>query len=159
MRQIASRAGVAPGAAYRHFDSQEELFIAVITNLFSDLETCLAEAAEKSTGLRDTVRNVALRYVRWGIENPGGYQLLFETTDDDELLQEGHRPGLEMLDDFARLFSVKESLRPKESQRILQAWISLHGFVSLRIHKTGMPWKNTIEQDVDGLLKAIFRPF
>jgi AcrR family transcriptional regulator len=159
MRQIAAAAGVTPGAAYRHFSSQEELFIAVVSHLFADLESTLTQAADSSTGLRDTVRRVSLSYVNWGLHNPGGYQLLFETTDDDELLKEGHRPGLHLLDHFAHLLVSGGQPKPKNAEKAIQAWVSLHGLVSLRIHKTGMPWTTTAEHDVDAILKAIFRPF
>lgn len=158
MRQIASAAGVAPGAAYRHFSSQEELFIAVISELFADLEATLSAAIQQSRGLRSQVRNIAQSYVSWGLENPGGYQLLFETTDKEGFPETEQRPGLHLLDQFAGLLPGKLGQNSKQTQKITLVWISLHGLISLRIHKTGMPWPNTVEQDVDLILKAILKP-
>lgn len=158
MRHIASAAGVAPGAAYRHFASQEELFISVVSRLFEDLEHALSEAAQESRGIRKAVRNVAQRYVAWGLENPGGYQLMFETTDDEDILSMGERPGLNLLDQFAHILPGKGASKPKQVQKVTQLWISLHGLVSLRIHKAGMPWANSVEQEVDDLIKVFLKP-
>jgi AcrR family transcriptional regulator len=158
MREIAAAAGVAPGAAYRHFDSQDDLFFAVISHLFTDLQSHLLDAAKDSKGLRQTARSVAHAYVSWGLNNPGGYQLIFEVTDDEELLKSGKRPGLSMLEEIEQMISPRLRLPKKGAARVTALWIALHGLVSLRIHKTGMPWQTSIEQDVDTLLKALLRP-
>ena len=158
MRDIATAAGVAPGAAYRHFKSQEDLFIAVIAGLFADLEDRIDAAAAGSKNLRDTVRNISLAYVAWGIENSGGYQLLFEVTDDEEFVKQDQRPGLHLLEKFASLIAAKSRLLPKQNEKAMLLWVALHGLVSLRIHKTGMNWPTTIEQDVDFYLKTLLRP-
>jgi AcrR family transcriptional regulator len=158
MRDIATAAGVAPGAAYRHFKSQEDLFIAVIAGLFADLEDRIDAAAAGSKNLRDTARNISLAYVAWGIENSGGYQLLFEVTDDEEFVKQDQRPGLHLLEKFASLIAAKSRLLPKQNEKAMLLWVAMHGLVSLRIHKTGMNWPNTIEQDVDLYLKTLLKP-
>ena len=158
MRDIASAAGVAPGAAYRHFESQDDLFIAVIAGLFADLEDRLTFAAEGSKSLRDAVRNISLAYVTWALENPGGYQLLFEVTDDEELLKEGHRPGSHLIEKIGSLIASKSRLVPKRNEKVTLLWVALHGLVSLRIHKIGMQWPASIEEDVELLVNALLKP-
>ena len=106
MRDIATAAGVAPGAAYRHFKSQDELFIAVVASLFADLENRLDEAAAGSKNLRDKVRGIAMAYVAWGMENSGGYQLLFEVTDGEEFVKQDQRPGLHLIDKLGSLIET-----------------------------------------------------
>jgi AcrR family transcriptional regulator len=158
MRDIAKAAGVSPGAAYRHFASQDELFFAVIEELFADLEIHLQEAASEAKGFRATAHKVAKAYVAWGLENPGGYQLIFEETDDLELLKAGRRPGLQIIDQIGSMLAPKFRLPKRAVSKVTLIWMALHGLVSLRIHKLGMPWKSTIDQDVDDLLKALLRP-
>lgn len=158
MREIASAAGVAPGAAYRHFASQDELFMAVITHLFASLEAALVEAAESSQGLRATVRNVALGYVEWGMQNPGGYQLLFETTDDEEILRLGQRPGSDLIEKMATRIAPRGKPKPVHIEKIALLAAGLHGLVSLRIHKKGAYWTQPVDGTVDALIRAIFRP-
>lgn len=158
MREIATAAGVAPGAAYRHFKSQEDLFIAVIAGLFADLEDRIDAAAAGSKNLSDSARNIALAYVAWAMENPGGYQLLFEVTDDEEFVKQDQRPGLHLLEKLGSVIETKSRLIPDRNEKARLLWVALHGLVSLRIHKTGMNWPNTIEQDVDLYLKALLTP-
>jgi Tetracyclin repressor-like, C-terminal domain/Bacterial regulatory proteins, tetR family len=98
MREIAVSAGVSPGAAYRHFSSQEELFLNVVEHVFGHLESALTATLDLSQGVEVGLRRIAHAYVQWGLEHPGGYQLLFETTDDVKLLAAGQRPGLHLID-------------------------------------------------------------
>lgn len=151
MREIAVSAGVSLGAAYRHFESQEDLFFAVISSLFEDLEGHLNSAQESSKNRRDALGAIATAYVLWGLNNPGGYQLLFETTDDPKLLERGLRPGLQLIE---RLATIIGGNKPsKENQiRVLSLWTSLHGLVSLRNHKLGMDWPNSPESEVREIL-------
>lgn len=156
MREIAASAGVSLGAAYRHFESQEDLFFAVITSLFEDLEVHLDSARESAKNRRDAIGAMATAYVLWGINNPGGYQLLFETTDDPKLLERGLRPGLQLIEQLSsRVGGSKPS--EKNQIRLLGLWTSLHGLVSLRNHKLGMEWPNSPEAEVREILGRHFR--
>ena len=152
MREIATRAGVATGAAYRHFSAQHELELAVVAHLFGELETFLAHSTGREKDATGTIRAMAHAYVSWGIANPGGYQLLFETTDDDDLLAQKERPGLHLLEPLAVLLAhATQSHAPLIDEATL-LWVSLHGMVSLRSHKTGMTWPASVEADVDKIV-------
>jgi AcrR family transcriptional regulator len=157
MREIAATAGVSLGAAYRHFKSQEDLFFEVITSLFEDLEWHIDDARSSAKNKRDGIEAVATAYVMWGLNNPGGYQLLFETTDDPKLLERGLRPGLHMVDNLSKVVSGTKKISIKDQQNVLSLWVSLHGLVSLRIHKIGMQWPNTAESEVHTILKMHMR--
>ena len=153
MREIASSAGVSLGAAYRHFDSQEDLFFAVITSLFEDLEFHIKNAAASAKNRKDAIGAIATSYVVWGLSNPGGYQLLFETTDDPKLLERGIRPGFHLVENITKIVAGGNKASQKDQQRVLQLWTSLHGLVSLRNHKLGMEWSNTAESEVRNILR------
>ena len=155
MRQIATAAGVAPGAAYRHFDSQDDLFLAVVAKLFSDLEAALTKALEGVSDPTESVRRFAHAFVVWGLENSGGYQLLFEQTDGNEVVVSTARPGLHMIDRMAVMVAGSPAPTQLHLQKATLIWVAMHGVVSLRMHKTGMPWPNTIDGDVDHLLDAL----
>lgn len=155
MRQIAGAAGVAPGAAYRHFESQDDLFLAVVAKLFSDLEAALTKAIEGVSDPTESVRRFAHAFVIWGLENSGGYQLLFEQTDGNEVVVNTARPGLHMIDRMAAMVAGNPAPSQLHLRKATLIWVAMHGVVSLRMHKTGMPWPNTIEGDVDHLLDAL----
>lgn len=152
MREISTSAGVSVGAAYRHFESQEDLFFAVVTSLFEDLESHIQDAAASARNRRDAIGAMATAYVMWGLSNPGGYQLLFETTDDPKLLERGLRPGLHLIEKFASSLSSAKKPSERSQLRVLSIWASLHGLVSLRNHKLGMQWPNTPEAEVQAIL-------
>lgn len=153
MRALATGAGVAPGAAYRHFDSQEDLFLDVILHLFTAMENALKIASAKVKSPADKAAAMAHAYVEWGIANAGAYQLILETTDEEAVLESGQRAGLHLIDELSALLSETGEPTPESTNNAIQLWTSLHGVVSLRNHKTGMPWTNTVKEQVDDLLK------
>jgi AcrR family transcriptional regulator len=152
MREIALSAGVSLGAAYRHFESQEDLFFAVVTTLFEDLERHMESANSSARSRRDAIGSIASAYVLWGLNNPGGYQLLFETTDDPKLLEKGLRPGLYLVENLSAIIGGGKKASAKDHQKLLRLWASLHGLVSLRNHKHGMEWPTTPEAEVRNIL-------
>lgn len=157
MREISQRAGVAPGAAYRHFDSQLELVLAVVAELFARLEQALLSAAEERDDADGKIRAISLAYVQWGITNPGCYQLLFETTDDPVSYQEANRPGLDLIQQLALLVAQHSGSEQPQVEQATQLWVYMHGVVTLRTHKTGMPWQVTPEDDVNRFVDLILK--
>lgn len=154
MRALAGAAGVAPGAAYRHFKSQDELFLAVVLRLFTDLERDLQVATANVDSPRQKVAAMAHAYVNWGTRNHGAYQLILETTDSEAVLASGQRAGLHLIVNLSALISESGEPTAESTNKATQLWTSLHGIVSLRNHKTGMPWVNTKEEQVDDLLSS-----
>ena len=152
MREIATEAGVAPGAAYRHFSSQAELLVAVATELFDRLGSALAVVNRVDESPARVIRGLAHAYVNWGVANPGGYQLLFNTPDDADALAREQRPGMHLIEDLAKLLGhcVDTDLPDPTSASML--WVHLHGLVSLRIHKTGMNWPASVELQINQIV-------
>lgn len=155
MRALATGAGVAPGAAYRHFDSQVKLFLEVILHLFTEMEGALKIAAAKVSSPAEKAAAMAHAYVEWGISNAGAYQLILETTDEEAVLESDQRAGLHLIGELSALLSETGEPTPESTHKAILLWTSLHGIVSLRNHKTGMPWMNTAEEQVDDLLNSI----
>jgi AcrR family transcriptional regulator len=153
MRDLASGAGVAPGAAYRHFDSQEELFLTVILYLFTEMEGALKRAVSKLESSEGKAAAMAHAYVEWGTSNAGAYQLILETTDEKTVLESGQRAGLHLIAELSALLTETGEPTQASTKKAIQLWTALHGIVSLRNHKTGMPWTNTAAEQVDDLLK------
>jgi AcrR family transcriptional regulator len=153
MRDLASRAGVAPGAAYRHFESQEDLFLTVILHLFTELETALKTAVSEVRSNAGKVAAMAHAYVEWGTANAGAYQLILETTDEKTVLESDQRAGMHLIGELAALLSETGESTQESTNKAVQLWTALHGIVSLRNHKTGMSWSSTAAEQVDDFLK------
>lgn len=155
MRELAKGAGVTPGAAYRHFKSQDELFLSVIDRLFSDLENAMDQAIDRNNSASEQIASMVQAYVKWGISYPGAYQLMFETTDDEKLLSSGQRPGINILVKLSNLFSGAGYSSHDSLLRVDRLWTSLHGLVSLRNHKLGMQWQVSIDDQIKNLLNSV----
>lgn len=138
LRAIARDVGIAPSAVYLHFGSVAEIVDAVVAEGFAELR------AQVDTG-GDDLGDRAAAYVRWAIENPGRYQLLFESADRLGSMAPGApRPGWEMIDDLAAI--VGRTTRVDDPGATAVAiWTALHGVASLRIHKPDLVWPESAE--------------
>src|ERR1700729_3361344 len=77
VREAARRAGVSPGAPFRHFDSRAALMTAVAEEaqrrFRAEIEAALKEPA------RDPLkrfRAFGLAYLRWAMQNPAHFEII-----------------------------------------------------------------------------------
>lgn len=156
LRAIARRVGVSPSGVYLHFASQEDLIAAVIESEYQHLRVALMDADRPSAAPLERLAAMARTYVAWGIEHPGAYQLLFESAD----ALPGGSPvigtGNLLMEVVTSLIRAHEPITPARARRAaLRIWISLHGIVSLRIHKPHASWETTAARDADALVQSI----
>lgn len=81
IRSAAKAAGLSPAAPYRHFEHGAPELLAVIAESgFRDMIVELQRASEssKSSG-RERIIDVALAYIRFGVERPDLYRALFSS--------------------------------------------------------------------------------
>jgi AcrR family transcriptional regulator len=149
LRAVARRAGVSAPSVYLHFDDREGLIQGVVERRFRDLIRYVQEgSAAGASGADDPVgalRGGTRGYVRFGIENPGHYRVLFDT---DTLVE----PFDEAAGDAAReaFGSLVEAIgrcqraglaRPGDTYaRATATWSAMHGMVLLRLAKPHFDW-------------------
>jgi AcrR family transcriptional regulator len=113
VREAARRAGVSPGAPFRHFASRNALLTAVAEEaqrrFRAEIETALADAPADDPLKR--FRAFGLAYLRWALRNPAHFEIIstgrhFDhassaalTRDNDELIA---MTGRILADAFAR---------------------------------------------------------
>ena len=156
LRAVAKSVGVSPAAVYRHFESVADLVDAVLVVQSDALRQAL-RAGELDDSPLPTLVEMGLRYVHWGLANPGAYQFLFESAE-----RTGHRggvgtPGWDMIESFAALLAA--GLRTDESTAdvvAIRSWSALHGVTSLRLHKPTVEWPTTVEEEVAAIAAALF---
>jgi len=72
MRRVAQRCGMSPGAPYRHFVDRTELGLEVFRYIRKSWEAVIRKVAEDAKGgLRSTLEDVSVAYVRFLCDNPG----------------------------------------------------------------------------------------
>ena len=150
LRAVAKEADIAPPSVYLHFADKTSLILAVLDKLFTQLAAARDEAerdaAEAGGNAWDRLLARSLAYVRFGLERPGHYKVLYEgraipRLDDPRLAALGQP----MLDRTAELLrDVRRECRAKQTgdaERLaLLLWAGLHGVVSLQINKPTVNW-------------------
>jgi AcrR family transcriptional regulator len=82
MREVGSRAGLSRSALYRHFENKESLLAAIVVENFIVLGEKINELQETGRVSKALLIEVFLLYYNFGLENPGYYQLMFNTKWD-----------------------------------------------------------------------------
>jgi AcrR family transcriptional regulator len=145
IRTVAEAVGVTAPSIYLHFADKTELIFAICERYFDELDRVTNEAAR---GSEDPVESIQLRgraYIRFGLENPEPYRVIFmrKPTDTplpwqaekivtssafDTLLQDVTRAiGAGRVEGDPMLVSIS-------------LWSAVHGITSLLISKPGFPW-------------------
>ncbi len=158
LRGIARAVGITAPAIYAHFSTKEALLAAIVERRFAGLADTLAGAASSADEPRAVVRARARAYVRFGLEHPGIYAVLFGPAADHLGLAYSGSPGERV---FALLLDpVAELMTPRGDDPLARAadlWAALHGVVALRSTQTGFPWGDLdpqVDRVVDRLLAS-----
>lgn len=78
VREVAKRAGVSPGAPFRHFASKTALMTAVAEQAMSRFRSEITKAVE-NVATDDPIERfaaVGIAYLRWAIRNPTHFQII-----------------------------------------------------------------------------------
>lgn len=150
LRSIAREVGVSPSGVYLHFASQDDLIAAVIESQYDELRTALAATDRIGAAPRARLLAMARTYVAWGIEHPGAYQLLFESADALPGGSAAVGTGDDLMEGVAALVRAHSGLSAAKARvTAMRIWVSLHGLVSLRIHKPHASWETSAAKDAE----------
>jgi AcrR family transcriptional regulator len=126
LRELARAAGVSHAAPAHHFTDRRGLFTALATEGFG----LLAAALE---GARPDFINAALAYVRFALDHPGHYAVMFDKSlyDDADpgLVAAEAAAGEELTHGVATISDAKAKADPAAAA--LAAWSLVHGFSML----------------------------
>jgi AcrR family transcriptional regulator len=126
LRGLARGAGVSHAAPAHHFTDRRGLFTALATEGFVLLAAAL-------TGARGDFAGAAVAYVRFAIEHPGHYQVMFNRAlldvTDAALAAAEAAAGAELARGVSTLRDPNAVSDPAGAQ--LAAWSLVHGFATL----------------------------
>lgn len=136
LRELARAAGVSHAAPAHHFTDRRGLFTALAAEGWRKLATAL-------DGARPEFIDAAKAYVRFALENPGHYAVMFDRSlvdpDNQELIAAQDAAGAELVRGVGTLDDARAENDPRAAQ--LAAWSLVHGFSLL--------WLNGNISDID----------
>lgn len=166
LRSVAKMAKIAAPSVYIHFADRNALLLAVLEKLFAEQVAIRAaaemNAAKAGGGAWERLLARSLAVVRFGVEHPGHYKVLFEgrvvpRLDDPNVANFG-RPLLERSVELIREIPSQSGRVSDDPERLsLLLWSGLHGVISLRINKPALEWPSATEL-ADQITRAIIRP-
>ena len=136
LRAVARAAGVSEAAPYRHFANRRELVGAVAAEGFRRMQEAMMAAMQK--GGREGLRGVATAYVRFALENPAEYRVMFgpevAKTDDLPELRDTGRGVLDFVAHGMAALQQAGLIGPGDPQLMaVVTWAQLHGLVMLAL--------------------------
>ena len=152
LRAVAAAAGVSPMAVYNHFDDKADLMVAAVEHCWDEFQQALAEAYLAAATPFDQLRDAGGAYVRFALEHPGKYRVLF--SDPADLPERPEPVGLSAFDQLIGV--VAEILTARDDDRdptfvAVQVHTWIHGIVTLLgCHPEG-PWP-AVEELLDDLV-------
>jgi AcrR family transcriptional regulator len=147
IRAVAAAVGVSPPSVYLHFADKDELIFAVCQSLFAQLTAALEAAVAGIDDPFDSCKARATAYVRFGLEHPEHYRVLFMHPPQHH--PEGFGPEeIKASAAFESLVAEMEAMMATGLLRegldpymlAIEAWTSVHGITSLVISHPDFPW-------------------
>ncbi len=165
VREAARRAGVSPGAPFRHFPSRDALMTAVAEEaqqrFRAEIDAALADVPASDPLAR--FRRIGLAYLRWAMRNPAHFEIISSGRYFD------HERAAGVSRDNAQLIEMTETvlaeayaqgqLRSSDLKRVQIAGRALvYGFARMNIDGHFPRW-GIAEAEAEGTAEAILDLF
>jgi AcrR family transcriptional regulator len=147
IRAIAEAVGVTPPSIYLHFVDKDELIRAVSERSFAAFDDVVEGAGATTDDPLDALRVRAQAYVRFGLDNPEQYRILFMRKPGsvgpgvDLATMPGSQAFQHVVDAVARAIdagALRADLDPFLAATGL--WSAVHGITSLLVSFPEFPW-------------------
>ncbi len=166
LRSVAKMAKIAAPSVYIHFADRNVLLLAVLEKLFAEQVAIRAaaetDAAKAGGGAWERLLARSVASVRFGLEHPGHYKVLFEgrvvpRLNDPRIASFG-RPLLVRSIELIREIPSQPGRVSDDPERLsLLLWSGLHGVISLRINKPTLDWPPATEL-AEQITRTIIQP-
>jgi AcrR family transcriptional regulator len=161
IRAIADAVGVTPPSIYLHFADKDALVNAVCERHFRELDRVSAEATEGITDPVAALRAMGTAYVRFGVEHPEEYRILFMSRHTDAP-SAAYLERLKGLSGFEHLVAAVQRCMDAGTFAAGDAfavactlWAAVHGITSLLIAKPNFPWPtNFVDRGIESLCRG-----
>jgi AcrR family transcriptional regulator len=167
LREVARRAGVSHNAPYNHFASKRDLLAAVALAGHELLRTRMIASVAGIKDAEAAMIKIALVYVKFGLDNPAHYRLMFSTE-----LSKGGRPiavvdagkqTRKVLEDAIRrgarsgVFTASLMKNDALQVAVIATWAAMHGLTMLALDGVPAVSNRAVEQLADKVARIISR--
>ncbi|PAY06464.1 TetR family transcriptional regulator [Bradyrhizobium sp. UFLA03-84] len=129
VRRLADEIEYSQPVLYSHFANRDAIVAAVAVDGFQELRAVLLEAASKSKGRRNALKNVATAYLTFALGRPALYDAMFILPTDLRFAEAGTRPELRAA--FEALAAVVAPFCDDAALATETFWAALHGLAAL----------------------------
>lgn len=165
VREAARRAGVSPGAPFRHFPSRNDLMSAVAEEAQRRFRVSIA-AAIAGTSADDPLarfRAFGMAYMRWAMTNPAHFEVIssgkYFSHDQSEALREDNDELIAMTEQLLMDALAQGQLRSSDLRVIKIAGRALvYGFARMKIDGHFPRW-GVADAEADQMAEAIITLF
>jgi AcrR family transcriptional regulator len=139
VRAVARAVGCTPGALYLHFRDRQQLLFAVCERYFTDLDARIADAVGGADDPIECLRHGGAAYVRWGVENPEPYRMIFMGRGDDAVGSAGATAFAHLVETAQRAIDTGR-VAPQDAVLVATGlWSVVHGITSLAVSTPHVP--------------------
>ncbi|WP_456669696.1 TetR/AcrR family transcriptional regulator [Bradyrhizobium sp. USDA 3240] len=164
LRAVAKQAGIAAPSVYPHFADRDALLLAVLQKLFDELVELRTKAEEAAgSGAWERLRAGVFATVRFGLERPGHYKMLYEGRvisglSDPKAATFGRAIQIRVVALIKDILAATPGREAEDAERLsLLLWAATHGVISLQINKPTLRWPKATAL-VEELMRALLRP-
>lgn len=144
LREVARRAGVSHNAPYNHFSHKKDLMTAAALVGHELLRQEIASALTATKDPCDAIFKAGFAYVRFGLQNPALYQLMFTASQSgvdwrpEVVLAEGDKTRALVEEVICRgaaegAFARSLTVKANAQAACLFAWSTAHGFTMIAL--------------------------
>lgn len=172
MRRVADEIEYSPTTIYLHFKDKDALIRELCRLDMMSLMQAIQNAADEPEPL-ERLRKTGMAYVKFGIEYPNHFRLMFMSNrlhEVEQLAEMGH--GNPETDAYLLLLNTfeeaiaKQLLAPEFTDPHLLAqvfWAGTHGVVAIHINLYGDPWiewrsvEETAKMTINAMIRGVQR--
>ncbi|RAK63092.1 TetR/AcrR family transcriptional regulator [Phenylobacterium kunshanense] len=165
IRKIADEVGVSSTALYMHFADKAGILHEIVGGALSQLLASNTEIAGKPLDAVVRTRMMLDAYMRWGLEHPNAYQLVYcsrgpvSSDPTPERTSDLSSQCYEAFSGVVREVAASGRLRTGSADSAAQAlWMACHGVVALIISRPTFEWTDHEELmriTLDGMLHGL----
>ncbi|WP_437577787.1 TetR/AcrR family transcriptional regulator [Sorangium sp. So ce887] len=161
MRQVAERIGYSATTIYRYYEDKDDLLFAIVHEGFTEFQRALVAAAESTADPIGRIEALGAAYVRFGMQNPVHYRLMFMQRFDFVFDQrkERQQPMIGSFDVLRR--AVASAMDAGVVQRgdvelhSQVVWALVHGITSLGLADRGRFTADDVDRTLEIAMKMM----